>query len=205
MNPSNFWEAVRCWWAHCMAYTNPFWQDTLRQRETVFKHSVAVACLYSTHGTMLDVGTGSGRLPLLLAQLAPEITCIGVDLKPILLKEAQQRSIRDQCDDRVSFLCADAQALPFTDRSFDWVVCVASLHQWHDRKKGIIELYRVLKDGGVGLILVGTGIMRLFDFFNRNPTNDRDIGATFQIAGFKDVKTSHQNRFLQVMGRKVVT
>ncbi len=187
-----------------MAYTNPFWQGVLHQREAVFKHSVGVICLYSAHGKMLDVGTGSARLPLLLAQLAPEITCIGVDLNQTLIKEAQKRSIEDKCDDRVSFLCADAQELPFADQSFDWVVCVASMHQWHNRRKGVMEIYRVLKDGGVGLILVGIEIMQLFDFFNRNQNNDRDIGATFQIAGFKDVKTSQQNRFLQVIGRKGV-
>jgi len=205
LNLGNFWAGVRSWWAHCVAYTSPFWQDVLRQRETIFEHSAAVVCLYSAHGKMLDVGTGSGRLPLLLAQLAPEITCIGVDLKPILFKKAQQLCIEQRCGERVSFMCADALALPFTDLSFDWAVCVASIHQWRDRKKGITEMYRVLKEGGVGVILVGTEIMQLFDFFRRNTGNDRDIEAAFQNAGFRDIRATHRNRFLQVIGRKVVT
>jgi len=80
---------------------------------------------------------------------------------------------------------------------------VASIHQWRQRKKCIVELYRVLKDGGIGLILVGSDVMWLFDFVKRNLANDRDLNAVFEAVGFKDVKTTHPTRqLLQITGRK---
>lgn len=177
----------------------------MHQRETLFKQSVAAACLYSTRGTMLDIGTGSGRLPLLLSQMAPSITCIGIDINRILLEDANHYLLKGHRNGHISFICADAQSLPFPDQSFDWAVSVASLHQWHNRKNGIMELYRVLKNGGVGLVLVGPEIMWLFDSFRRKPANERDIKAVFHAVGFKDIRISHPRCLLQVIGRKLDT
>ncbi len=202
MKPSIFRKCFGHWWAHCIAYTNPLWQCTLRQREQQFKRTVLPACLYLARGTILDIGTGTGRLPVLLATMAPQVICIGVDPNDTLLRDAQQTACKYRCDDRVSFVKTYAQELPFATGSFDMVISVASIHQWDERKKCIIELYRVLKDRGVGLILVGR-LMWLFDLIKGNLANDRDLNAVFQAVGFKDVKITHPEMGLrQITGRK---
>jgi ubiquinone/menaquinone biosynthesis C-methylase UbiE len=165
--------------------------------------AICIYCIYKERSTIFDVGTGSGRLPLLLAAVAPEITCIGIDLNPILLQKAQQISSEKHLSDRISFLQADVQALPFADLSIDLVVSVASLHQWRNREKSIKELYRVLKNRGIVLILVDPKLMWLFDFFKRNLANRRDLKALFETAGFKDVMLARpEYNFLLIFGRK---
>jgi ubiquinone/menaquinone biosynthesis C-methylase UbiE len=181
------WEQVQYWWAGCLAYTNPIFPLALKRRETLFLRTVEAICVYKEHGTILDVGTGSGRLLLLLAKVAPEIKCIGIDINPILLRKARQISTEKHLSNRISFLQADVQALPFADQSIDLAVSVASLHQWHNREDGVKELYRVLKNGGIILILLGIGLMWLFDFFKRNLVNRRDLEMLFKAVGFKDV------------------
>ena len=203
MEPSVFHKYFGHWWAYCKAYTSPLWKEALRQRQQQFKHIVLPECLYLERGTVLDIGTGPGRLPVLLATMAPQVVGIGVDLDDALLRDAYHTACEYRCDDRVSFVKARAQELPFATGSFDMVISVASIHQWRERKEGILESYRVLKNGGIGLILVGSDMMWIFDFVKRNLANDRDLNAAFEAVGFKDVKTTHPTRqLLQITGRK---
>jgi ubiquinone/menaquinone biosynthesis C-methylase UbiE len=203
MKPSIVQKSFGHWWAYCRAYTNPLWKETLRQRQQQFKHIVLPECLYLARGTVLDIGTGAGRLPVLLATMAPQVIGIGVDPSDALLRDAYHTARECRCDDRVSFVRARAQELPFAPGSFDMVISVASIQQWKARKKCIAELYRTLKDGGIGLILVDSDIMWLFDFFKRDLANDRDLGAVFRAVGFKDVtKTPQKWGLLQIRGRK---
>jgi ubiquinone/menaquinone biosynthesis C-methylase UbiE len=198
-------ERFQLWWAGLKAYTNPLFPLTLRQRELFFLRTAETICIYNERGIVLDVGTGSGRLPLLLAQVAPEIKCVCIDLNPVLLRNVQQISAERQINDRVLSILADVEALPIASLSVDLAVSIASFHQWHNRKEGIMELYRVLKKGGIILILVGARLMWLFDFFKGNLANSRNIKRLFETVGFKDVMTVRPESgsdFLLVFGRK---
>jgi len=198
-------DRVRFWWAGLSAYTNPLFPFALRHREARFLRTVETIRAYKEHGIILDVGTGSGRLPLLLAQAAPKVKCIGVDLNLVLLQSAQRISSEKQVGDRILFVLADVQALPLASLSVDLAVSIASFHQWHNREKGIMELHRVLKNGGVILVLVGVCLMWLFDFFKRNLANSRDIKWLFETVGFKDVTITRLepgSDSLLIFGRK---
>ena len=203
MKPSILHKSFGHWWAYCKAYTSPVWKETLRQRQQQFKRIVLPECLYLARGTILDIGTGAGRLPVLIATMAPQVIGIGVDPNDTLLRDACHTARECQCDNRVSFVKARAQELPFAGGAFDMAISVASAQQWSERKKCIAELYRVLKYRGIGLILVGSDMMWLFDLVKRNLANDRDLNAVFQAVGFKDVKITHQKGgLLQITGRK---
>jgi tocopherol O-methyltransferase len=54
--------------------------------------------------------------------------------------------------DRTKFLVADAQAMPFADRSFDLVWSLESGEHMSDKEKFLQECYRVLKPGGTFII-----------------------------------------------------
>lgn len=153
------WEVVHKfylkWNVYNRVYLSPEWPLILHDREPLFKTTGIALCQYLAHGSILDVGTGTGRLPLLLAEMAPNITCFGVDVEPVLIHDAQQGANRKGRNNRIAFLLADAHALPFADRSFDVVISMMSLYQWHDRQKGVEEVHRVLKDEGFAQILVG--------------------------------------------------
>jgi SAM-dependent methyltransferase len=65
--------------------------------------------------------------------------------------------------DRVEFRVGDVASLPFADASFDAVVSTFSLHHWPDPAKGLEEIYRVLRPGGVARIYDVVDWIRRFE------------------------------------------
>jgi ubiquinone/menaquinone biosynthesis C-methylase UbiE len=51
-------------------------------------------------------------------------------------------------------VCADAIELPFTDECFDAALCSAALHHFENPDQALVELHRVLQDGGELLLTV---------------------------------------------------
>ncbi|MGD1899552.1 MAG: bifunctional demethylmenaquinone methyltransferase/2-methoxy-6-polyprenyl-1,4-benzoquinol methylase UbiE [Phormidesmis sp.] len=94
----------------------------------------------------LDVCCGSGDLALLLArQVGPTGQVTGADFAVEQLAIAAQRNLYLQ--DRLSWVEADALALPFDDDRFDAATMAYGLRNLTDIPKGLSELYRVLKSG----------------------------------------------------------
>ncbi|WP_051275063.1 class I SAM-dependent methyltransferase [Cellulomonas sp. URHD0024] len=92
---------------------------------------------------VLDVGTGPGLLPRLIADACPELQVDAVDLAPEMIARAQAVA-----GDRIAFAVADVCALPFPDATFDVVVSTISLHHWDDPPTALREVRRVLRPGG---------------------------------------------------------
>ncbi len=96
---------------------------------------------------ILDVGTGTGRVPLaLLRDLDFEGRIVGLDLSLKMLKEARRKTAGHE--DQVMLLWKDALALPFPDNSFDVVSCVEALEFMADPRVVVEEMARVLRPGG---------------------------------------------------------
>jgi len=73
-------------------------------------------------GRLLDVGCGSADLPaFLLGSLPGRVTAVGLDIKPLHLREAPPE---------VHCVVADVRALPFRPRSFDVVTASLFLHHF---------------------------------------------------------------------------
>jgi ubiquinone/menaquinone biosynthesis C-methylase UbiE len=94
---------------------------------------------------ILDVGSGTGILLPCLLRACPQATCVvELDFAEEMLRE-NARKVRDR---HVARLCADAQALPFPDESFDLVLCFAVLPHLVDLEAALKELSRVLRHAG---------------------------------------------------------
>lgn len=92
---------------------------------------------------VLDVATGTGRIPLnLLRQPDYQGRIIGLDRAARMLMIAR-RDTASQAH-RVSFIQADASALPFADSSFPAVTCIEALEFLPKPQAGLQELTRVL-------------------------------------------------------------
>jgi ubiquinone/menaquinone biosynthesis C-methylase UbiE len=109
---------------------------------------------------VLDVGTGTGRLPLaLLRRLDFDGRIVGLDISLRMLQEARRKTAGH--GDRVTLLWKDALALPFPDATFDAVSCVEALEFMADPRLGLKEMARVLRPGGTLLVANRVG----FDAF----------------------------------------
>jgi ubiquinone/menaquinone biosynthesis C-methylase UbiE len=92
--------------------------------------------------TVLDVGTGPGRLPATLAERRPDLCLHGADLSPDMVELARHAR------PGIAFEVADVAALPWPDASLDVVVSTLSAHEWPDPVAAAAELARVLRPGG---------------------------------------------------------
>lgn len=95
---------------------------------------------------VLDYGCGHGMAAVVLARLGARVT--GFDLSDGYVAEARRRATANEVE--ATFLQADAERLPFPDRSFDAVWGCAVLHHL-DLKRAGAELRRVLRPGGVAV------------------------------------------------------
>jgi ubiquinone/menaquinone biosynthesis C-methylase UbiE/uncharacterized protein YbaR (Trm112 family) len=96
---------------------------------------------------VLDVATGTGRVPLILLQNRFPGQIVGLDLSQGMLRlaHAKLRPYRDQ----VSLLWQAANSLPFDDGAFDAVTCMESLEFFPRPLEALAEMVRVLAPGGV--------------------------------------------------------
>jgi demethylmenaquinone methyltransferase / 2-methoxy-6-polyprenyl-1,4-benzoquinol methylase len=103
---------------------------------------------------VLDVATGTADIPLILAR-SPLSTrkIVGLDLSEGMLAVARGKLGRSGFVDKIELKSGDGQALPFEDNSYDVVTVGFGLRNFPDLMKGIAEAYRVLRPGGVYLIL----------------------------------------------------
>jgi SAM-dependent methyltransferase len=111
----------------------PTWETRLGPHHLLALEQ-ALAGLVPAH--VLDVGTGTGKAALALAEWFPDAEVTGIDLSPAMVAEAERKR------GRVRFLVADAADLPFGDGAFDLVVLMNAIPFFD-------ELARVTAPGGV--------------------------------------------------------
>jgi ubiquinone/menaquinone biosynthesis C-methylase UbiE len=94
---------------------------------------------------VLDVATGGGHTALAFAAHAREI--IAIDLTPQMLSAAEAFA-RGRGASNISFVHAEAEALPFPDSSFEVVVTRIAPHHFAGPARFVVESARVLTPGG---------------------------------------------------------
>ncbi|QLY34562.1 class I SAM-dependent methyltransferase [Nocardia huaxiensis] len=93
---------------------------------------------------VLETAAGTGIFTRTLARLGAH-TIVATDLNEPMLAAAAPRL----ASDRVRWQVADAQDLPFPERSFDAVACQFGVMFLPDKVHGYAEALRVLRPGGI--------------------------------------------------------
>ncbi len=126
--------------------------------EPAYVYIAERAALPETTKTLLEIGGGDGRLAVALAERYPTIEMIVTsDISADMARKAGRRAQRLNLGHRIRAEAHDVHRLGFEDESFDAVVSFASLHHWRDKAKGLREVDRVLKPGGVMAVMDGCG------------------------------------------------
>jgi ubiquinone/menaquinone biosynthesis C-methylase UbiE len=113
------------------------------------ERAVALGCMT---GHVLDVGTGTARIPILLCQMRPQWQVTGIDLSKNMLRLGAENIQRAGLETRIRLEYVDAKQMPYADRHFDMVVSNSIVHHLPDPLPFLKELKRVLKPGG-GILL----------------------------------------------------
>lgn len=105
------------------------------------------------HYWILDVGCGGGRTISKLAATATRGRVYGVDYSEESVAASQRNNVRSIASCRVEIRQGSVSQLPFTDAMFDLVTAVETHFYWPDLPADLREIFRVLKPGGVLLII----------------------------------------------------
>ncbi|MFC7497227.1 MULTISPECIES: methyltransferase domain-containing protein [unclassified Nocardioides] len=128
-----------------MAYTTP---DIVEQRA-----GVIAALALGSGERVLDVGVGPGFLAAeIAAVVGPGGRVCGIDLSADMLAVAARRDPGTDAA-AVELELAGAEAIPYTDGSFDAVVSTQVLEYVPDIPAALAEIHRVLRPGGRVLVL----------------------------------------------------
>ncbi len=123
---------------------------------------------------LLDVAGGTGDISFrFLNRLKGEGRATVCDMTESMLAEGRQRAEAQGLADKVDWVCGDAMALPFDDRSFDAFTIAFGIRNVTRIEEALAEAYRVLKPGGRFLCLEfsqlpNDGLQKLYDLYSFN-------------------------------------
>ncbi|MDI6804475.1 MAG: class I SAM-dependent methyltransferase [Bacteroidota bacterium] len=96
-------------------------------------------------GLVLDLGTGSARIPILILQRNRKLKIIAVDLSENMLKVGKMNVDTYNFSASVELIIVDAKKLPYPDNHFDAVISNSLLHHIPDPLPVLKEINRVSK------------------------------------------------------------
>lgn len=104
------------------------------------------------HDQILDVATGTGDLAIAAMKLRPE-KITGIDISPGMLELGREKIRRKGLEGTIELLTGDSENMSFPDNSFDVAMVAFGVRNFSDPVKGLSEMNRVLKPGGMVMVL----------------------------------------------------
>ena len=106
----------------------------------------------TTPENILDIATGTGDLAISLAKTSAT-KIVGLDLSPGMLDVGKVKVKAKKLDDKIEMVIGDSENLPFEDNSFDAITVAFGIRNFETLEKGLADILRVLKPGGIFVIL----------------------------------------------------
>jgi MPBQ/MSBQ methyltransferase len=167
-------------------WINPlFWTEAMRD------DALRLARLDRPDLDTVDVGAGTGFTTQgILAAVDPARVTM-IDQSPHQLARARRKRALDACPKRLG----DAEDLPLPTDAVDRYVSAGSIEYWPDPQRAIAEAYRVLRPGGVALVVGPLRrshplARRLSDTWMLFPA-EREYEDWMARAGFTDLQRVH--------------
>ena len=145
---------------------------------------------------VLDIGCGGGETLRRMSEKVTEGSLTGADHSPLSVKMSLEHNHEAVSAGRLNVFEASVGELPFADDSFDRIITVESFYFWEDPANDLKEVYRVLDERGIFLIVAdinGDAELSEEDLANirkyslYNPTS-AELEVLLTQAGFSSVK-----------------
>ena len=101
---------------------------------------------------ILDVGTGTARIPILMCQQRPQYLITAIDLAQSMLIIGQRNVEEAGLNQRIRLERVDSKRMPYPDLEFDMVVSNSLVHHIPDPLSLFQEIKRLVRPGGAILI-----------------------------------------------------
>jgi ubiquinone/menaquinone biosynthesis C-methylase UbiE len=184
------------------------WENarTLGRRDVAFWIRIASAA----RGSVLELGSGTGRVTLPLARAGAHI--VGIDRSAAMLARASTRARRMQPSVRKPrWIRGDIRALPLQDRTFPMVIApygiLQSLIRPADLAAALASVARVIQPGGTFGIDLVPDVPNWREYRNHVQLRGRSNGAQVTLieSVFQDRErrlTTFEQRFVERRGRE---
>jgi len=113
--------------------------------------------------SILDIATGTGDLAIQFAEKTTAEKIVGLDLSEGMLSVARKKVLEKKILGKIEFVQGDSEALPFDDNAFDAITVSFGIRNFENLEKGLSEIFRVLKKGGIFVVLE-TSVPEKFPF-----------------------------------------
>ena len=158
---------------------------------------------YFTTGTILDLGTGPGYLPVEIVKRRPEAKIIGVDLSKKLIRMARANAAKAGFSHQIKFEIGNSAGLHFDNDAFDMVISTGMLHSLKDPVKVLKEIHRVLKEGGQAWIYDPAKVASDVDRENWKATlsvSEKFFLRIFELLGLHNpIETYHREEVIPMI------
>ena len=167
-------------------------------RERILREMTVSLAQVKPGDCVLEVGCGTGTLTLAAKrQAGPSGKVFGIDIIPGMIEISQSKAA--QANENVTFQLGSIDDIPFAANQFDAVMCSFMIFHMSEmmRRKGIAEIYRVLKPQGrllvLDLALPAQALPRAIakTLFGGMLQHDlRELLPLMEASGFSDVETA---------------
>tara|TARA_B100001057_G_scaffold495151_1_gene593447 strand:+ start:771 stop:1499 length:729 start_codon:yes stop_codon:yes gene_type:complete len=102
--------------------------------------------------SILDIATGTGDLAINLTKTNAK-KIIGLDISEGMLNVGRKKIDKKQLNHTIDMVAGDSENLPFDNDSFDAITVAFGVRNFETLEKGLTEILRVLKPGGIFVVL----------------------------------------------------
>ena len=101
---------------------------------------------------ILDVATGTADFAIAATRIE-NVSVTGIDISEGMLNIARKKTVGKKLSHRIELLKADSENMPFGNNTFDAVTVGFGVRNFENLEKGLSEILRVLKSGGIFIVL----------------------------------------------------
>lgn len=152
-------------------------------------------------GKCLEIGCGCGVGAKIVNQLFAPASIHALDIDEEMLRSAGKKR-KNWNNVPLHLLTADAQELPFPDGCFDAVFNYGIIHHLENWQKGVTEIARVLKEGGVFFfeeiyppLYANPLFIRMLDHPRENRFHGPEFRTSLAESGLQLVNGYKESRF----------
>jgi demethylmenaquinone methyltransferase/2-methoxy-6-polyprenyl-1,4-benzoquinol methylase len=136
------------------------------------KRAIRIISKHQKHKIILDVATGTGDLAIAALKITP-LKITGIDISEQMMEIGRKKLKKRGLTEKIELLKGDSEHIDFENNSFDVAMVAFGVRNFSDPLKGLSEMCRVIKPGGLLMVLefsrpVSFPLRQLYNFYFLN-------------------------------------